>query len=171
MGTYTKFKANLVIDVRFQNVCEIISSLMDPESYFGPVTEDRPKIGMVHEFFVSDRATCIFLDMNDEFKITNWITPQEIKNIIEESPERIWEFSEDDIYYGVFSSTTIEESSFNAETGELVIRASFKHYDDEINKFIDWIIPYLDKSKSDSKVEVHCEDRNFFSLIDIFKGA
>lgn len=57
-----------------------------------------------------------------------------------------------DSYYFSGRTNTILEYDDIAKTHYLTIRSNLKNYDDEINKFLSWIKPYI---------QIHCEDDDF----------
>ena len=57
-------------------------------------------------------------------------------------------------YHTPISVTKLEYLPY-AEMYVLFVRCDFKNYDDEIDKFLDWISPYVNKSKSEGHYYGH----------------
>ncbi|HBG5345126.1 TPA: hypothetical protein SOK46_002689 [Clostridioides difficile] len=62
-----------------------------------------------------------------------------------------WLFIMDSYSFSGRSNTMFEYDDI-AKTHYLTIRSNLKNYDDEINKFLNWIKPYI---------QIHCEDDEF----------
>jgi hypothetical protein len=60
-----------------------------------------------------------------------------------------------------------ECTKFDPVTGELQLRSAIKNYDNEYQKFFNWIAPYLDQEKSDIEVVLDSETEYGTTLITL----
>jgi len=73
--------------------------------------------------------------------------PVPYHSLFEKTQRWPWMLRSDSYYFDADTHSTLRYD--NQESYYLCIRCNLKNYDDEIEKFIDWVMPYLDKDEGE----------------------